>query len=202
MSTHSLSPNLCFMCIIASIINYYRSSHHGRYLNNNREPRKKGKREKRRSRVRKSKRQRRMRKKKLEISMLHPTRVTRKHQSVPSMETSKSPVMSQQVQRQRWEQHTNNIGFEPSSFLACGTSYSSDQKGVLRRQRLQPSCVLASLVPRLPNLSTYTRKRKDVASNVTWSQHWHNIIKERRLTALNFKSVRQLQFIKHSSMRP
>ena len=57
----------------------------------------------------------------------------------------------------------------------------------------------SSLVFRLPDVHENRRGAWDLISQ---DKRWHNVIKERRSTTINFESIRQLKFIKHRSLRP
>ena len=62
--------------------------------------------------------------------------------------------------------------------------------------------VLWRLVPRLPDLFNMHEKEGSLGSNITWQKSWHDVMKERRSTTVDFESVHQLQFIIHGSLKP
>ena len=45
-------------------------------------------------------------------------------------------------------------------------------------------------------------KRGNLGSNIMWQKSWHDVMKERRSTTVDFESVHQLQFIIHGSLNP
>ena len=63
-------------------------------------------------------------------------------------------------------------------------------------------CSSLSLVPTLPNLFNMHEKRGGARDLTSRDKSWHDVMKERRSTTIDFESVHQLQFIIHGSLKP
>ena len=61
--------------------------------------------------------------------------------------------------------------------------------------------LVSRLVLRPPDLFNIHKKREGAWYPISCNKCWHDMMKERRSATVDFKSVCQLQFTKHSSLR-
>ena len=86
---------------------------------------------------------------------------------------------------------------------SCTVPHNLGKKVIAASLSSRPQWHLYSLVPRFPDHFNVHEKRGGGPWDPTSRDKcWHDSIKERWSTTVDFKLVHQLQFIKHSSLRP